>query len=416
MPPDFRNGPLDGVRVLDLTNVIMGPFATHILADMGADVIKIEAPGGDLVRHIGPGREPGLGGSFVHLNRNKRSVALDLKREAGRAALRRLLRGADVFLHALRPQAIARLGFDPESAAALNPDIIYCGAYGFGAYGPYGNKPAYDDVIQAGSGFAALCAEESGGAPAYVPTVVCDKLAGQAIAYAILAGLLQRARGGGGQAIEAPMFETAVEFLTPEHMGGAAFDPPLGPFGYGRVLGGYRRPYRTRDGYACILPYSDRNWRDFFAFAGRPELAEAERFRSIAERARNAGELYGLIAEEAPKRTNAEWAAFCDGASIPFMPAKRFEELYDDPHARAVGLFRIVENPRGGRERHVRRPVNFSGAPFRVRRHAPALGEHTREVLAEAGLGDAEIAAASGAGQRRAAGQPSGRATGRAKA
>ena len=394
---DFRDGPLSGVRVLDLTNVIMGPFATHILADMGADVIKVEAPEGDLVRHLRPYRNPGLGGSFLQLHRNKRGIVLDLKTEAARAALRRLVEGADVFLHALRPKTVARLGFDAESVAAINPGIVYCGAYGFGADGPYGDKPAYDDVIQAACGLAALCGEaasgEADGAPAYVPTVVCDKLAGQAIAYAILAALLQRERGGGAQAVEVPMFETAVEFLTPEHFSGAAFDPPLGRFGYPRVLSPERRPYRTRDGYACILPYSDRNWRAFFDFIGRPDLRDSPRYRDNAARAGRIEELYRLIAGEAPKRDNAEWAAFCDGASIPFMPVMRFEELYDDPHARAVGLFETVEHPTEGRGRMVRRPVNFSGAPFRLRRHAPALGEHTREVLEEAGLDAADIAA-----------------------
>ena len=309
MAADFGNGPLDGIRVLDLSNVIMGPYATRILADMGADVIKIEAPEGDLVRHIHPRRRPGHGGSFLQLNRNKRSIVLDLKKDAARAALRRLVRGADVFLHALRPKTIARLGFDADSVLALNPDIVHCGAYGFGAAGPYADKAAYDDVIQAGSGLAALCGEVSG-APSYVPTVVCDKLAGQAIAYAVLAGLLQRARGGGGQAIEVPMFETAIEFLTPEHFAGAAFDPPLGRFGYGRVLSAGRRPYRTRDGHACILPYSDRNWRDFFDFIGRPEMKEIERFHTVSGRARHVEELYALVAGEAPKRTNAEWVAF----------------------------------------------------------------------------------------------------------
>ena len=392
MPPDFGAGPLDGIRVLDISNVIMGPYATRILADMGADVIKIEAPDGDLVRQVGPHRRPGLGGSFLQLNRNKRSVVLDLKTEEARAALRRLVPGTDVFFHALRPDTIARLGFDFDSVRALNPDIVYCGAYGFGAGGPYARKPAYDDVIQAGSGFAALCGEVTG-APAYVPTVVCDKLAGQAIAYAVLAGLLQRARGGGGQAIEVPMFETAIEFLTPEHLAGAAFDPPLGRFGYNRVLSALRRPYRRRDGHACILPYSNRNWRDFFEFIGRPELAGEERYGTIALRARNVEELYALVGEEAPKRTNAEWLAFCDRASIPCMPVMSFEDLYDDPHVKAVGLFEIVEHPTEGRGRIVRRPVNFSGAPFRLRRHAPGLGEHTREVLAEAGLDEDSIAA-----------------------
>jgi crotonobetainyl-CoA:carnitine CoA-transferase CaiB-like acyl-CoA transferase len=387
----LRDAPLNGIRVIDLTSVIMGPFATHILADMGADVIKVEGPEGDSLRNYRPSRSAGMSGNILNLHRNKRSVLLDLKEKTARHALSRLIEGADVFVHSLRPRAIGRLGFGYESVRAKKPDIIYCGAHGFGSGGPYADKAAYDDLIQAGSGIAALMGEV-GGEPRYVPTVICDKFAGQTIAYAILAALFQRERGGGGQAIEVPMFETMIELNFLEHMLGFGFEPPLGGPGFPRVLNKARRPYRTKDGYACILPYSDRNWRDFYDFTGRMEFRDDPRYALIADRVLNIGVLYAMIAEEAPKRTTAEWVEFCDRASIPCMPVLRLDELPDDPHVRAVGLFGEAAHPSEGAYRTIRAPVTFGAAPFRIRRHAPRLGEHTAEVLAEAGLTREEIA------------------------
>ena len=387
----FAFGPLTGIRVLDLTGVIMGPFATHILADLGADVIKIESPEGDSLRGYQPARHPGMPGQFLNLHRNKRSVVLDLKTDAGRGALSRLIETADVFVHNLRPKAIERLGFGYDAVRAIKPDIVYCGAYGFSAKGPYGDKAAYDDLIQAGSGVAALFGDVHG-EPAYVPTVICDKLAGQAVAYAILAALFQRSRGGGGQAIEVPMFETTIEFNLVEHMSGFGFEPPLSRPGFPRLMNRSRKPYRTLDGYACILPYSDRNWLDFYAFTGRTEFADDPRFTSLGQRVRHISVLYRMLEEEAAKRTTAQWVEFCDRVSIPCMPVLGLEDLPADPHIEAVGLFGTAEHPSEGRYRSVRRPVEFSGAPFRIRHHAPRLGEHTAEVLAQAGLSEAQIA------------------------
>lgn len=385
-----QDGPLGGVRVIDLTNVIMGPFATHILADLGADVIKVESPEGDSFRAYRPLRHEGMSGGFLNLNRNKRSVVLDLKQARGTAALDRLIETADVFVHALRPKAITKLGYAYPRVRTLNPDIVYCGAYGFAASGPYGDKAAYDDLIQAGSGLAALYARTHGGAPAYVPTVLCDKLARQAIATAILAALFRRAGGGSGQAVEVPMFETTVEFALTEHMGGFAFEPPLGKPGFQRVLTPSRKPFRTKDGYACLLPYSDRNWQDFFAFTGRTEFTGNPRFASLAERVQNIEPLYAMVEEEAAKRSTAEWVAFCDRVSIPCMPVLDLEDLPEDEHLRAVGFFGTADHPSEGRYRTMRRPVAFSESPFRLRRHAPRLGEHTEEVLAEIGLAPEE--------------------------
>ncbi len=392
MDTTLADGPLGGIRILDLTSVIMGPFATHILADFGADVIKVESPEGDSLRNYEPQRNPGMAGNILNLHRNKRSIVLDLKREDCRAALNRLIATADVFVHSVRPQAIARLGYDYEQVRAMKQDIVYCGAYGFGAKGPYSDKPAYDDLIQAGSGIAALYGAVHG-EPAYVPTVICDKLAGQAMAYAILAALLQRARGGGGQAIEVPMLETTIEFNLAEHMFGSAFEPPLSKPGFLRVLNPSRKPYRTKDGYACILPYSDRNWQDFYDFTGRVEFKTDVRFQRLSARVQNIGVLYRMIEEEAPKHSTAEWVAFCDRVSIPCMPVMSLDELPDDPHVRAVELFGVAEHPSEGRYRTVRSPVTLSAAPFRIRRHAPTLGQHGAEILGEVGFSADEIAA-----------------------
>ncbi|MDB5577223.1 MAG: CoA transferase [Bradyrhizobium sp.] len=381
------DGPLGGIRVIDITNVIMGPFATHILADMGADVIKIESEEGDSFRSYRPNRSPGMAGGFLHLNRNKRSVVLDLKQASGMAALRKLIATADVFVHSLRPKAIEKLGLGYEAVRAMRPDIIYCGAYGFGEKGPYRDKAAYDDIIQAGSGLAALHIP-SRGEPAFMPTVLCDKLSGQVIAYSVMAALFQRERGGGGQAIEVPMFETTAEFAYIEHLLGFAFEPQLGPTGYVRVVSPRRKPFRTADGYICILPYSDRNWRDFFEFVGRPDLSADPRFYPLTERVAHLETLYEMIEAEAPKHPTAEWVAFCDDVSIPCMPVLSLDELPDNEHMKAVGMFGQAEHPSEGAYKTIRAPVSFSSAPFRIRRHAPRLGEHTAEILQELGIVD----------------------------
>lgn len=378
----IADGPLSGIRVLDLTSVIMGPFATHILGDLGADVIKIEKPEGDSFRYYKPSRNEGMSGSFLHLNRNKRSVVLDLKHEGDRTILDSLIRTADVFVHSFRPGTIIDLNYDYPRVSEINPKIVYCGAYGFGTGGPYENKSAYDDLIQAGSGLAALNTR-MGGEPKYIPTVLCDKLTGQAIAYSILAALFQRERDGKGQKIEVPMFETTVEFTLIEHIQGFAFEPPMGKPGFQRVLSLKRKPFRTRDGYACILPYSNKNWDAFYEFTGRDEFKDDAKYASLANRVENIEVLYALIEEEAPKRTTAEWVDFCDGVGIPCMEVLDLESLDDDAHLKAVGFFKTAVHPTEGKYKEMRSPITFSGSEFRVRRHAPRLGEHTEEIRAE---------------------------------
>ncbi|MGH7023311.1 MAG: CaiB/BaiF CoA transferase family protein [Caulobacteraceae bacterium] len=371
---------MDGIRILDLSSVVMGPFATRILGDMGADVIKIEPPEGDMLRPTGGAR---LSPVMMNLYRNKRSVVLDLKRPAGKAALEALIGTADVLVHNLRPQVMERLGFTYEAVRAIKPDIIYCTATGFGSDGPYREKPAYDDLIQAASGYAAASLPLTG-EPAYAPAVVCDKLVGQAIAYAILGGLLQRARGGGGQQIEVPMFEVAIDFNLVEGLGGAVYTPSRGPTGWPRLKTLERRPFRTADGFACILPYSTKNWFDFLDEVGRGDWKE--RYADPGERTAAIDTLYAMIREEAPKRTTAEWIAFCDEANIPCMPVLTVEQMADDPHIRAVDLMPIREHPSEGPYYALRQPIRFGAAPYRLRRHAPSFGEHTAEVLAEVGL------------------------------
>lgn len=369
----------------------MGPYGTRILADMGADVVKIEPPEGDTFRNYGPLRHEQMGGSALNLHRNKRSVTLDLKAPEARQALRRLIATADALVHNLRPQAAARLGLDWDRVSRLNPRLVLCAARGFSQAGPYGGKAAYDDLMQAGSGFSALTRQVTGEA-GYAPTAWCDKVAGQAIANAVLGALLHRERGGAGQEVEVPMFEVAIDFMLVEHFGAAAFEPPLGPAGFKRQLSKQRKPYRTRDGWACILPYSDQNWRDFFAFIGRTEIGEDQRYQKLTDRVTHIDSLYRLVAEHAPRHSTREWVEFCDRVSIPCMPVLRMEELQNDPHVLATSFMPVAQHPSEGAYRAVRSPLRFSATPYHLRRHAPRVGEHTAEVLREAGLSESEVA------------------------
>jgi crotonobetainyl-CoA:carnitine CoA-transferase CaiB-like acyl-CoA transferase len=378
-------GPLAGIRILDLTTVIMGPFGTRILADMGADVIKIEGPDGDSFRTYPPFVSKGMGGSILNLHRNKRSVFLNLKQPEGKAALRVLLAASDVLIHNLRPGAAHRLGLDWDTVAGISPSLILCAARGFSSEGPYGDKAAYDDLMQASSGFAALF-EKTHGEPRYAPTSWCDKVAGQAIAYAVLGALVHRLRTGSGQAVEVPMFEVCVDFMLVEHFGAMAFEPAKGPPGFKRQLARGRKPYATADGWACILPYSDKNWRDFFQFVGRPEQAREPRFASLGSRVAHIEELYEIVETEARQFSTAAWVRFCDSAGIPSMPVLAFEDILKDEHVTATGMFQVLEHPTEGLYKHVRPPVRFTEAADRPHRFAPRAGENTQEVLEEVGV------------------------------
>lgn len=373
---------LNGVRILDLSTVLMGPFATQILGDLGADVIKVESPEGDIVRRYSPARHAGMPGVVLNLHRNKRSLALDLKSDAGAETLRRLLPTADVLIHNVRSQAMERLGFGPEAVRAAHPRLIYCMANGFRQDGPYASKAAYDDVIQAAAGLTHMIGR-IGGEPQYVPTAMADKVAGMAIVWSVLAALYHRERTGEGQTIEVPMFETNVAFNLVEHVAGMAFVPPEGEAGFVRYMTRNRRPYQTRDGHVCILPYTEKNWRDFFDGIGRGEVLQDPRFANFTSRVNNIDALYGLLAECALQRTTGEWVAYCDSISIPSMPVISFEDLWQDPHLSAVDFFQEADHPTEGRYSSIAMPVQFSAQPEALRRHAPRLGEHNEEILAE---------------------------------
>lgn len=384
-------GPLHGLRILDLTSVVLGPFATMTLGDLGADIVKIEAPEGDMLRGIGPGRNPGMGPMHLAYNRNKRSIVLDLKQPDGRDALLKLVEGADAVLHNMRPQAMAALRLTYDDLRAVKPDIVYCGAYGYGAKGPYASRPAFDDVIQSVSGLSHLMGL-TGDGPRYAPTVLADKTSGLTLVYATLAGLIHKLRTGEGQFIEVPMFETMVAFTMSEHLWGRSFVPPLGGTGYDRVLAPERRPNRTSDGWVALMPYSTENWDDFFRFAGREDLVGEPRFATIGSRTDHIRELYAIKADVSQRHTTQEWLDYCAAHSIPAAQVNTLDDLFDDPHLAAVDFFRPVEHPSEGPILNLGIPVRFTASPGDVRRQAPRLGEHSQALLREAGLSEEEIA------------------------
>lgn len=388
-------GPLEGIRVLDLTSVVLGPLATQSLADLGADVIKVEGPEGDLMRANGVSRNAGMSSIYLALNRNKRSVVLDLKTPAGAAALRRLIAGADVLIHNMRVAAIERLGFGYAAVAALNPRIVYCVATGFGQDGPHRDKPAFDDIIQAACGLVSLgCV--AGSRPEYVPSLIADKTTGMALANAVMAALLHRERHGSGQAVEVPMLETMASFVMAEHLAGLTFEPATGAAGYARLLQGGRRPAQTADGWICALPYTDRHWKAFFHAVGRDDLGDKYNIASRAQRNAHIRALYQHLAEITPTRTTKAWMALFETLDIPATPIYAPDELLAHPHLEAVGLFQQTEHPTEGPLREMRPTTRFSATPLSLRRHAPTLGEHTDEVLREAGLAPEDIARVTG--------------------
>ncbi|MGE0385155.1 MAG: CaiB/BaiF CoA transferase family protein [Gammaproteobacteria bacterium] len=386
------NGLLEGVRVLDLTIVVMGPYATQVMADFGADVIKIESPQGDTTRKIGPMRNPDMGNVFLHLNRNKRSVVLDLKQPDGLEALFALARDADVLVYNIRPRAMARLGITHERLAAVNPRIITAGLVGFDQRGPYAAEPVYEDLIQGLTAVPSMLTASGADHPIYVPMAFNDRAVGLYACNAILAALLGRARTGRGMEIEIPMFETMVHGTLIEHMSGQSFDPPLGPPGYPRSLNRERRPFATRDGYICAVIYTDNHWRAFMDLIGRGEEFRTDpRLRDITARTVHAHAIYAMIGEAMRTRTTAEWMQALRQADIPAAPLHTLDSLLADPHLAATGFFSTTTHPTEGALRTMAVPGRFSEGQRTLRRHPPRLGEHSVEVLREAGLDEARI-------------------------
>ena len=380
--PKHPPGPLAGVRILDLTTVVMGPFATQILGDLGADVIKVESAAGDSLRFIGPFRHAGMGPLFLQANRNKRSVVLDLKSEPGRAALLRLASEVDVFVYNVRPQAMRRLGLDYKTVSARNPRIIFCGAVGYGSDGPDAGKAVYDDLTQAGAGIAGLF-QAVDGAPRYAPVNICDRVVGLYLAIAIISALHHRQTSGEGQEIEVPMLETMAQFVLADHMGGGGFVPPLGPMGYRRLLSRTRGPYPTKDGHLAIVVYTDKHWRAFSRLVGCPDLVDTDpHFRDQETRTQHAEHMGLFLARHLPHKTTAQWLALLREVDIPAAPVNSIEALFGDPHLGAVKMFTNMTHPTEGTVKVARFPIKFSKSPASIRRLAPNLGEHTDEVLA----------------------------------
>lgn len=391
-------GPLHGVRILELTSVVLGPWACQILGDLGADVIKIEPAGGDSNRQLGPRAHDGMAALYLTCNRNKRSVVLDLKSAAGKEALLKLAETADVLVHNYRPKSMERLGLDYEAMKARNPKIVFCGTYGYSKKGPYADRAAYDDSIQSASGIAML-ATKMGEEPRYLPTIIADKTTGLAVVYSVMAALFHRERSGIGQEIEVPMYETLISYVMAEHLFGYAFDPPRGEMGYTRLLSKHRRPYKTKDGYIAILPYLNDHWKTFCEAAGRPDFVTDPRFVTLGERLKNIDAVYSETGALVAMRTTAEWFTVLEKTNVPVMLVNSLEDLITDEHLLATGFWKEIDHPTEGRLRLPGVPVTFSETPGDIRRHPPRLGEHSIEVLAEAGYDDGHIASmvASGA-------------------
>jgi len=396
------SGPLEGITILDMTTELSGPYAAKIMGDLGANIIKVESFQGDGQRRSGPSLHTGMSSQFLHTNRSKRSIAIDLKKPAGRETLLRLSKKADVLMYNVRRQAMARLRLAYEDLSAVNPRIVYCGVCGYGQGGRYEDMPAYDDVIQGLTGMADLQSKLTGGKPRYIPLNIVDRNSGMVLVQTVLAALLYRERTGHGQAVELPLFETLAEIVLSDHMYGRTFDPPLSAGANARVMN--RWPARTKDGYLCFWISSDEGFARFWDVIGRPDVKADERFITRVNRNNHLVELLGLVDSELPKRTTAEWLEIFGRADFPAMPMHTIDTLMDDPHLREVGFFRKVRHPTEGDIVSMAVTSRWSRSSPVNSRLAPLLGEHTHEILSEAGFPDSEISSlvASGAVLRAA--------------
>ena len=383
-------GALEGIKILDLTSVGFGPYACQILGDYGAEVIKIESPEGDITRGIAPFRNKGMGHFFINANRNKKSLVLDLKTKKGKAAFFKLVEKSDVVMTSIRPAAMERLGIDFTACKQINPSLIYVALVGFGQSGPYAKRPAYDDIIQGVSGMAAMQGGREGN-PTFVNASVCDKICSQIAAHATLAALFARTKSGTGQLVEVPMFESMVGFNLVEHQSGMTFDPPLGSTGYERSMVKYRRPYATRDGFVCALPYTTKHWKSFFSIMHREDMLNDPRVLDPKVRSEKIGELYELVSDLVADWDTEDLLKALEEGDIPHGEATQLYDLKNDDHLKAVGFFQTHEHQSEGTIKLTSPPVKLSETPTNIRRLPPLLGEHSSEILREIGYSEEEI-------------------------
>ena len=385
-------GVLSGYKILDLTSVVLGPYCTQMLGDLGADVIKIESPEGDIMRHAGPHVSEGMGPIYLTINRNKRALTLDIKKDGAKKILSRLIKDSDAIIHNIRAGGMRRLGFDYESVKQINPNIIYCHAVGYGSKGQYAERQAYDDLVQAASGAAFMLPMQDGSSePRYFPSLIADKTTGLHAAYAMLAGFLHRERTGRGQFIEVPMMECMVSFTMAENLFGHAFVPPQEPIAYTRSINPNRKPYKTKDSYIAIMPYTNDNWRCYFELGGMPDVIDDPRYSTYAERTKHITDLYKLAEEIAVQRTTDEWMEKLGEKNVPCMRVHNLESVLDDPQVRDTGFLEQRKHPSEGDYLAINNPVSFSDSPAVIDKDPPLQGQDRDEILQEIGFTYDEI-------------------------
>jgi crotonobetainyl-CoA:carnitine CoA-transferase CaiB-like acyl-CoA transferase len=387
-------GPLHGVRIIDLTSVVMGPYATQLLADMGAQIIKVEPPAGDNIRHIGPMRNAGMGHMYLHANRNKDSIVLDLKQPLGKQALLDLAASANGLIYNVRPQAMARLGLSYEAIKQVRHDIVYVGCYGYGEDGSYAGKPAYDDLIQGAAAVPSLSMQQGSTVPRYAPVTLGDRSVGLNAALAMVAGLYCQKTTGQGQAVEVPMFECLTQFVLGDHLAGGTFEPRLPGHeqpGYARLISPDRRPYQTQDGWICALIYNDKHWHAFFDLLGRGELKQDPRFNTHTRRAENIDAVYAFVAQQLKEHTTEHWLATLKSADIPAMPLHTIASLIDDEHLNSKAFFQQYEHPSEGRLTLMQPTTKWSQTPLSIRKLPPQLGQDSHAIFRGIGYTQTQI-------------------------
>ena len=385
--------PMKGVRILDLTSVVVGPVCTWRLGQYGAEVIKVENPEGDLMRGLGGLSPTGQhSGTYLHLNRGKRNICLDLKKPSSREVMQRLIESADVIVANMRPQALQRLGLDAESIRDRHPEKIYCLITGYGTDGPYAGLPTYDSVVQGATGMAGLTLRRDG-TPNYVPMLICDHVAGEIAAGAILAAMVERRTTGKGCSIEVPMFETMASFVMQEHLAQQSFVPPVGPAGDLRLLSPHNRPVQTADGWISFTVNTDPQVTAFLRVTGKDHLLDDPRFNSVAARAKNVKEWFELRGAPLTGKTTEEWVKLMRAADIAVQPCHTLESLPNDEHLKAVGLIKTEQHPTEGTVAAIRTTIRFDDAYPPLRSPSQPKGWETRSVLLDAGYSPEEVTA-----------------------